>query len=372
MKLPTLYKKTTTGAQQEWSVWTEGNVICTRWGQTDGKMQEGRDVITTGKNLGRSNETTPEGQAEFEAKALWEKKKKKRGYHEDANAAMEGKDNDLIEGGIFPMLAHRFDKHGHKIKWPAFSQPKLDGHRCIAVVRNGKASLWTRTRKPIPCLPHITQFLEGTIDGNAVFDGELYNHELKDHFEELTSHVRQQKEPKEGHEIVQLHVYDFPHDAGFKDRNETLQDFFDSINRKISPVKQVDTVAVGDEVDLMHTFESFLERGYEGAMVRNAEGGYTNARSYDLMKVKEFDDGEFVVVGVEEGRGKLAGHAIFVLQTEGGTNFNAKMAGELKELKRFLANPELAIGRFVTVQYQGLTGAKKVPRFPVVLGFKAL
>jgi ATP-dependent DNA ligase len=372
MKLPTLYKRTTTGAQQEWAVSVEGNVIVTRWGQTGGSIQEGRDTIKTGKNIGRSNETTPEEQAELEAKALWEKKKKKRGYHEDADAAMDGKDNDLIEGGIFPMLAHKYWEQGHKIKWPAYVQPKLDGHRCIAIIKNGKASLWTRTRKPILCLPHITARFEELVAGDAIFDGELYNHAYRDDFEKLTSFIRQQTKPKPGHEVVQYHIYDFPHEAGFGLRSEALASFFAAVG-DCPTLRLVETVKAETPKDLDKAYEEFLEQGYEGAMVRNEgsqkSGGYLNSRSYDLQKVKIMDDSEFEVLGVKEGRGKLAGHAMFIMEHK-GAEFRAKMKGKLSELKKYLKDPSLAVGRVVTVQYQGFTKTNNVPRFPVVLRFR--
>lgn len=370
MRLPTLFKRTSTGACQEWSVWTEGNVIRTRWGQSGGKMQEGTDVIREGKNLGKKNETTPTEQAQLEARSLWGKKKK-RGYHEDAEAAMAGETDAIIEGGIFPMLAHKYEAHAHKIEWPAFAQPKLDGHRCIAVVKDGKASLWSRTRKPILHLPHIIRALEETVDNvrEQIFDGELYTHEYRDNFEALSSHIRQKKAPKDGHEVVQYHIYDWARSGfDFHERAEVLQDFFEIV-RKGSPLQQVRTMSVADERALISAFRDFRSEGYEGAMIRNAIGTYKGSRSYDLLKVKEFQDGEFPVIDVKEGRGKMTGRALFIFEYE-GRRFDAKMKGPLDELKKYIEDPALAIGRLVTVQYQGLTTTNQVPRCPVAIGFR--
>jgi predicted DNA-binding WGR domain protein len=97
--LPTLYKKTATGAAQEWTIGTEGSVIVTRWGQMGGAIQEARDEVKTGKNVGRANETTPIQQAELEAQSQWEKKLKK-GYVQNLDDAQAGKTDAIIEGGI--------------------------------------------------------------------------------------------------------------------------------------------------------------------------------------------------------------------------------------------------------------------------------
>lgn len=389
--LPTLYKKTSTGAIEQWRIDVsarkgEGAIITT-WGHVDGSPQQAIDIVTKGKNLGKKNETTAVQQAEAEATSQWEKKKKK-GYVESIEDAQEGKVDALIEGGVFPMLAKRFDEQGHKIVYPAFVQPKFDGHRCIAVVKDGKATLWSRTRKPITGLPHIVKDIEAFVAGtrhslykNCILDGELYNHDYRTRFEDLSSFIRT-PEPQPGCEAVQYHIYDQANCAGTQVERLVL---VDSIrNAKRPYLVGVETVQVNDEDELMVAFENFLEQGYEGAMVRNADGEYVNKRSADLQKIKEFDDAEFKVVGVEEGRGKMAGHAIFVCVTENkpypcgttnfvppaGVEFRAKMKGKAEVLKEFFEHPERAVGRMMTVKYQGFTNKNNKPRFPVALRFK--
>lgn len=376
--LPTLYKRTSTGADQEWTVRTEDNVIITRWGQVGGAIQETKDAIATGKNLGKKNETTAEYQALLEAAAQWEKKLKK-GYVKDLNAAQAGEVDDLIEGGVFPMLAESFDKQGHKIKFPAFVQPKFDGHRCIGVIEDGKATLWSRTRKPITGLPHIIRDLETIARSRGlsglIVDGELYNHEYKDRFEELSSFIRT-PEPTPGHEAVQYHIYDLPGDAPQHLRLGQIQLLFGG--QLFGSLVAVATVRVFDQDAMKAVYDEFLEQGYEGAIVRNAGGRYVNKRSTDLQKLKEFEDAEFEVVAVEEGRGKLVGHAIFVCKVPEntqdkrmapGARFNAKMKGKTADLKKFFTNPELAVGKPLTVKFQGVTNKSRVPRFPVALRF---
>lgn len=364
MKLQKLFKIASTGAQQEWEIETEDNVIITRWGKVGGKIQETRDVIKEGKNAGRSNATTPTQQAEAEATSTWEKKLKS-GYVKTLSAAKAGEVDDSVEGGILPMLAKRFDEQGDKIIYSAFTQPKFDGHRCIAILENGKCSLWSRTRKIITGLPHINKAIEALNEKNIILDGELYNHDYRNKFEELTSFIRNPV-PKEGHEVVEYHVYDcVDYERPFSERMALIN----SLNLK-KPLIPVETVQVDDEDELLLEFERFLDQGYEGSMVRNVNGLYVNKRSLDLQKIKEFQDAEFEIVGVEEGRGKLAGKAIFVCQTSDGTKFEVKLKGSQNALAKYWKKPSLAIGRMLTVQFQGYTNKNKVPRFPVGLRFR--
>lgn len=366
MNHPRLFKLTSKGKPQFWDIATEGNVIVTRWGQLDGKVQETRDVIAEGKNLGKTNETTPAEQADAEALAQWEKKLKK-GYVKTLASAEAGERDAVITGGIDPMLAHSFAKSGDKIKYPAYSQPKFDGHRCIATVSGGKVSLWSRTRKPITSMVHIQKALEDLclVDG-VVFDGELYRHDYRNNFEALTSFIRDTK-AKPGAEVVQYHIYDSACDRDQASRTNTLEMVFIDVPDG-SPLVRVQTDLVENEEELMARFEEYVALGYEGAMVRNLYAKYENKRSYNLQKVKEFLDSEFKVIGVEEGRGKLAGHGIFVCQAEGG-EFRAKMMGDIASLKQYWEKPELAVGRQLTVKYQGLTKLG-IPRFPVAVRFR--
>ncbi|NBO23258.1 hypothetical protein EBU94_07980 [bacterium] len=74
MQLPTLYKKTATGATQEWTIFFEGREYYTISGQVDGKKITSTPTKCVNKNVGNVNETTPEQQAEREARAKWQKK----------------------------------------------------------------------------------------------------------------------------------------------------------------------------------------------------------------------------------------------------------------------------------------------------------
>lgn len=356
---PTLYKKASSGATVEWNISVEGTTIIKRWGQTGGAIQETRDTITEGKNTGRANATTPAEQALAEAEAQWVIKQKKD-YNQDAGKV--GQASALIEGGVLPMLAHKFSEQGDKIKYPCYAQPKYDGHRCLAVVdASGKCTLWSRTRKPINSVPHIVAAIEKLGIKNVVLDGELYNHAYKDKFEELTHFIRQSK-PEAGHTVVQYHIYDMAdNERTFLTRHLTLEAY-----KLTEPLKHVETRRVVDEDELMIAFEDFLARGYEGAMARNVTSKYVNKRSADLQKIKQFSDAEYYCSGVEEGRGKLAGHAIFVLRTPEGKEFRAKLKGDTAELKKYFDNPKSVIGHQVTVKFQGIS-TYGIPRFPVAL-----
>lgn len=369
-KLPILFKKDSKGNLQYWKISVAPNPeagydICTKYGKVDGKVQMSTDTITKGKNVGRSNETAPEEQAVAEAKSRWTKQIERKGYVENPDDV----DKDLRPGAE-AMLAHRYDKYPDKIEFPCFIQPKLDGHRCIAIFEDGNVQLFSRQRKQITGLPHVEAAIATLFagkQGKVILDGELYNHDYKNNFEELTSHIRNEK-PKDGHEIVQYHLYDVvDHNQPFSERFKLLLVLADQIKSE-APIKLVRTDMCTQNL-VVDRFKMFRQQGYEGAILRNFNGMYVGKRSYDLQKVKEFCDDEFKIVGVEEGRGKMKGHAIFVCHTHEGKEFKAKMKGSMESLAEYFQNKEKYIGKSITVQFQEYT-KDGIPRFPVALRFR--
>ena len=365
-ELPKLYKTTGTGKTQTWQIFIEGADTYTKFGPEGGTIQTSARETAVPKNEGKANATTAEEQAVLDAESKW-RKKLASGYVQTMGEIAAGTVDSSIQGGIFPMLAKTYRKDGDKIAFPAYAQPKLDGHRCIAVVDGqGRCTLWTRKRKPYASVPHVVRAVEALGLKDVVLDGELYAHAFHDRFEDL-AHLVRQGEPEQGHQAVEYHVFDLQGDEGFGRRYERLQELLANARK---PVVLVDTSRVDGETALLAAFEDYRALGYEGAMVRNARGAYESHpthRSADLQKIKTFDDAEWPIVGIKEGKGKLAGHAIFTCRTQDGAEFDVKLAGDSSALREYFENPDRAIGKLLTVQHQGITGKSGVPRFPVGL-----
>ena len=372
--LPTLFKRNSDNSIQVWTMYVCGNKRMTIFGKLNGKKQSSAPtVVNAGKNIGRKNATTAEEQCALEAQSDWEKKLKS-GYVLAIDAAKAGEVSELVEGGVWPMLAKVYSKMWHKITWPAAVQPKLDGHRCLGITdTDGKCTLWSRKRHQILSMPHIVEQIEALGTRDMVFDGELYLHSrVGDEvtFDKLSSLIRQSK-PMPGGEVMQYHCYDMVYPGGFARRLKMRDSLIppagtDPRTPNIIPVL---TLIVENEDDVMAAFDQFTRDGYEGCMVRNLDGDYVSHpthRSDDLQKVKEVDDAEFEIVGVTPGKGKLENCGMFLCRLDNGKTFTAKMIGKLSNLAQFLEHPEAVLGKMLTVKYQGLS-ADGVPRFPIAL-----
>lgn len=375
---PVLYRKPSKGDLVEWEIRVDGARIVTRWGRVGGAMQETVDVIAEGKNAGRSNATTAEKQAQAEALATWTSKKKK-GYVEDQSGAEAGEvDGDFVKGGFSPMLAETYGKQGKKkhIVFPAKAQRKYDGHRCACIISGGRAELWSRGRNRILSVPLVEQAATrawGHLPDGTEFDGELYSHEFRDNFEELSGLLRR-NEPCPETEVFEYHVYDAPSVAGGFGMRHT------ELSRRFSGVAEpklilAETLDVANEAEALACYERWLEEGFEGAIVRNLEGAYRyaksqNDRSPDVAKLKRFEDHEYLIIGVVEGRGRMAGRAVFTCRRdlEDGriVEFEVKMKGKgvTERLRHYFEHPEECVGRLLTVTHQGYYRSGR-PRIPV-------
>ena len=387
VSLPTLYKRDTAGRIREWTVeygYDDNDNAGTRTvsGLTDGKKVTSVWNITEAKNVGKVNATNAREQAVSEAQSLWDINVEKE-YFENVS--------DIDSYTKFkPMLAHDYTKRPQSQGW---SQPKLDGIRCIA----DKNGLWTRSGKEITSCPHIWDAIGPILrrNPNIVFDGELYNHELKEDFNKITSLVRKVKTTEadraEAAKLVQYHVYDcYDHDQPnltFNQRDRLFTNIFllvqdnkivssestksttyealsDTQPRVQDVIKLVEALRANDQEELDSMYRYYLEQGYEGQMVRNSTP-YEFKRSKNLLKRKEFITEEFRVVEVLEGSGNWAGYAKrFVLEMADGTQFGSNVRGSQEELRALLHADEQPT--WATCRYFELT-PDGVPRFPVVI-----
>ena len=359
MALETLFNKGKNGKIKKWDICVNKideskSVIVTTTGFIDGKMTIFEVIITNGKNIGKSNETSIYEQAFLEANSKWNKKVDS-GYTIDRSGISS--ETQLV----FPMLAMNFDKDFKKIQFPnVFCQPKLDGVR--AVYENG--SFHSRKLKLFPHLDHIENELKNANTNGLLFDGELYSDLIP--FQVISGIVSKKTLNEIDRETItkiQFRVYDIISDLNFKDRFNILSKFFKE--NSLKNVFLVETTECNDAIIAKEKHDNYVKNGYEGLMLRNKIGGYEiNTRSYNLQKYKSFDDSEYKVVSFKDGVGKESGAVIWVFTTKDNKLFDSRPIGSISERKRIYKIADQYIDKFITVKHFGLTD-NLIPRFPV-------
>jgi ATP-dependent DNA ligase len=346
----------------QWEAWTEGNLLYTRHGQVHGKLQTSIGRRCEGKNTGRANATTPIEQAELELKSLIAHKLKIK-YATTPESAVEER--------FLPMLAHNFKKHHNGISYPVFVQRKYDGFRCLASKEDGEVTLYSR-QGDIFNLPHISKELAQHLPDGSVLDGELYLHNTP--FQKIASWIKRNRKESENLNYI---VYDVPE----AENNDQLQMYERALLLellKLPKWKHIEiapTTKAANYAEVLDLEIQYVSKGYEGAIVRTWNGVYSyNRRSYSLLKVKSFEDAEYVVHDAHAGIGKFQNLCIFeclVNPKKPATKenlFNCVPMGTEAERKAYLRDKRKYKGKLLTVKFQGVSDVGK-PRFPVGKGF---
>jgi ATP-dependent DNA ligase len=358
------------------------------------------ELIAVGKNLGKSNETTPEEQAISQAQSDWNKKRdegyksledlkighQKEGVHHGLftiNGIVQVPAKSLEEvleiclpqfnsdasGNPKPMLATDWKKI-KKINYPVLLQPKLDGVRCLMVVKSGEnVKFLSRSGKEYTTLGHIdnsvSKFLGIQPDAflSFILDGEIYSDELT--FQEIIAAVKKQRPESLK---LKFRAYDIVSSGTQQDRwNETVA----LVDRIASSEIQLVTTLMCIAEDVKFQHYKWVQEGYEGAMIRLLHGTYAQGqRSRELLKVKEFDETEYYFQRWEKGLRDedLIAVCWTSILADDSKEFKAKMVGTVAEKKELEASTP-KVDSLITIKHFGLT-EDGLPRFPIGKAFR--
>lgn len=365
--LPILYKQDSKGKIRTFQMEISGGSYRTITGLIDGAKVTSEWTVCKPKNVGRANATSAEQQAVSETLSKYAKKRDAEHYCDNIEDALESQHKYFA-----PMLAEK----AADVKWemvdgqPTIVDPKLDGMRMVTQ----QAIRHSRKGKPIIAGERIHKNLTDffTKYPTVTLDGELYNHEYHADFQALMSVFRKEKptpaELDEILEIAEYHVYDMFDEAN---PNMTALERKRWLDEHLKPLL-VDKVYVV-EWALVHTVADYqaqldknLENGYEGSIVRIPYARYLNKRSKSLIKIKIFDDAEYIIVKIVEGKGNRAGMAGAIDVLVNGAVVSCGIRGNKDYYKHLLDNAEDYPGLPATVRFFGFTNDGKL-RFPIVV-----
>lgn len=366
-----LYKLDSKGKTRVWFMEQDGANYRTFDGMQGGKIKASgwRTAKTT--NAGRSNERDPVAQATFEIEAAYTKQLK-GAYYTDVN--------DIHLGCRYtePMLADKYVSFRR-----GDAQPKLDGIRCLLKPEGG----FSREGEFLPGARHIRARLDPLFQRfpNLILDGELYNHELKDDFNELVSLIKKDNPSPERkakiESVVQYHIYDIASltAATWEQRSQAIRALFPLNDDLIIPVQ---TVHCGTEELYDNLHVEWVSLGFEGSMWRDRDALYEQgSRSKSLQKRKDFDDEEFDVVAIEQGEGNWAGVAKRVVcwlpNADRSIDLTDKKAREANTFEAGIRGNKTRAAELMTEQHDVVTvrffgwtpSAIPKPRFGVVTKF---
>jgi len=350
---PTLYKKTKTGAIQQYSVTVTDNIITVTQGQLNGKLQS-YHTTCYGKNIGKANETTPAQQAEFEAQSKWNAKLKS-GYSLSIECDTET---------LLPQKVKPYQENKHLVKFPCISTPKLNGVNGTYWLKDDTLTLTSRGGDAFPQIPHLEDGIKSLMKklNTTCLNGELYipNTPLED----IISAV---KKPKELSNQLMFCIFEAPFLADtYQERNKKLSSIFSTY--EYYKVYFLTGVICDTEADIESHYNHCMSRSYEGTVIYNLDAKYLfNHRSSEVLKYKKTNDAEYEIISYSIDKN---GHPVFTCITPDQQEFKVKPKGTDSERKAILANFENHYrNKFYKIEYEVLS-KKGIPLKPVGIGLR--
>jgi len=344
----TLYCKDAGGRIRFWKIEALDDGISMTYGLADGAVSNQFEEVRVGKG-GR----TREGQIYSRYLSRINRQTDKGYVHNVLDAENNKRTNSL--GLIRPMLAQPI-KNIKSINYhDAHYQHKYDGNRCLVTNRGGENIAYSRNGKMIVSISHILDSM--ILPDGCTIDGELYCHGVS--LQQIGSWIKRDQEATIN---LSLRVYDIIRNEPYSSRLARLRGLTLGDNASIVP-----TVLVENERALSELFEDSISSGYEGGIVRMGKAGYEDGkRSKSLLKMKVFDDDEFLVVDIIESK---EGWARLRLKTKKGIEFGASAPGSMDNKYEIAENKDDYIGRMVNVKYMGYTKDGK-PFHPTAVAFR--
>lgn len=236
---------------------------------------------------------------------------------------------------------------------------KLDGIRCGVGQVDGKLTSITRKGK---CLDApMTKIFQSKkwksffdkVGNDVMIDGELYIHGKS--LQTLSGMCRLIEYTPDRHDQLEFWIFDIADEERTAEEraillNSLQEHFSEEDNIKINV-----QVKLGSYDSIKKIHDVWVMDGFEGAICRAAESLYGfGVRDDRMIKVKEFQDDEFEIIGMKYGR-RGAEDMCFKLITPDGKEFESKPIGS-KEIKlEYASNIDNLIGKMATVKFFNYT-----------------
>lgn len=286
---------------------------------------------------------------------------------------------------VFPGLIPKFDVALAKAYEPRlvnfdlfdwYASRKIDGCRCITIVKDGVVKCFSRTGNEFETLDNVKRkvILE-VVDTDPnylpskdfVLDGEICIVD-ENGDEDFTSIMKEIKKKDHTIENPKYKIFDILSLDDFlaQESDEILSTRIGRYMMIDSPSGVLDPVAqhqVKNEEHLNELFAEAIAQGWEGEILRK-DTKYKGKRSNDLLKLKKFHDGEYKIIGTEVGDFRIIKYdddgksyedteemLASVIIEHKGNKVNVGSGFSIAQRQEFYKDLDSLIGVVITVQY---------------------
>jgi hypothetical protein len=298
------------------------------------------------------------------------------------------------------LCASQNEKSIKNIKFPAYAQEKSDGARFNAIVRSSENIIEYRSRNGnvyhlFDHLKHeffkLADGKDVVFDGEAlcwdkpletniddIFDSETANENEFDILDRQTTNGILNKSvqgtiSKSEAQTVFINLWDMIPLKDFED-NElceiAYEDRFNSLKEKLelddviykNKIQLIDTEFVHNEQEMRDFYKKMVEKGKEGAIIKNINGKWENKRSNDAVKMKEEFECDLRVTGFIPHKKKEGWIGSLVCesscsQLKTKTGSGMREGGGVSNLDRTI-DPNFYLDKIVRVKYNAVINRK--------------
>lgn len=265
-------------------------------------------------------------------------------------------------------LAEKYDeKREKKINFEKetwFASRKLDGLRCLALIDdNGDIEIMSRKGKNFHTLNKLKKEISKLNLRNTVLDGEvcIIDEDENEDFNAILKEYKRKNHTIENPKYILFDILtmeEFINKKGkksFKERYEKLFNIIPNENYYLSVTPQI---VVNSKEQLCKMTIEAQENGWEGLIIRK-NISYEGKRSKNMLKVKQFQDDEYIVKDVKIGPFRVINNSkeeieeilTNVIIEHKGYLVSVGSGFSIDERRRFKEHPEKIIGKEITVQY---------------------
>lgn len=402
----TLYKRNAQGKPLVWRATSGASNLIIEYGLVGGKLHKEQIPITAktvNELQSRVNAKRKEGYKELSElkdniNLSWAESTEIQAFINNSTISKEDlikflntylpKYSTTSEGFVLPMLAKvlednkPFEKYGTML-----GQWKIDGLRCIIGATENGVDLFTPVRLTYHSrtgedwtakmswmdailLPKISrELLSMMIDEGACLDGELYlpGYAVND----INSFVKNTQLAQ--HYKLQYWCYDICcENMSAVERNrfrltnlgESILDVpnkdFHLSNKEqfvLLPTYKVCSISAATGLR-----DGFIDRGFEGLILRNPSAEYQfGKRNQAMFKFKKVDDGKFIIVDIKSEH-KRSDLPLFVLRNDINDELFECSINKSQDVQReILINKDKYVGKYMVVEYRNRSGVNAVP-----------
>ena len=279
--------------------------------------------------------------------------------------------NDVMPGTVPSFnvaLAEKFNQFEKKVNFTSgewWGSRKLDGLRCICIIdKLGDVRFFSRAGNEFFTLSKLAEDIKRLGLKSKVIDGEICIIG-EDGLEDFQGILKEAKNKNHTIEHPMFYMFDFleldEFNSGTGDATFVVRQLLlNEICKGLKYAQVLEQIQITSREQFDKLAKDAVALGHEGIMIRK-NACYIGDRSSDILKVKVMEDAEYVVTGHENAINRIINKktkaeeeelmlkCVYIMHR--GCQVSVGSGFSLAQRREFYRNPELIVGKVITVQY---------------------